>query len=137
MVEKTEAHSTQTKAMALAPRIGLEVTSITRDDVEGIPSTMAEDANSSKLADETSKDSRDWSPLQRIVNSSTMDIEQRSTDTERRKDWTICFVVPIELPREKTRSMTTRETMLIGTGLRSATLGNNGELTLLPQSISR
>ena len=84
-MEKTVAHSTWTKAMALAPRIGLERTSITKDLGEGAPSAFTEDANSSMLADETSKDSRDRSSLQRIVNSSIMDIEQRSTDTERRK----------------------------------------------------
>ncbi|KIM80984.1 hypothetical protein PILCRDRAFT_9027 [Piloderma croceum F 1598] len=74
--------------MALALRIGLERTSITKDLVEGIPSTFTEDVNSSQLADETSMDTRDWSSL--ITSKSknfgqsdnSMDIEQSLKDTE-------------------------------------------------------
>ncbi|KIM71964.1 hypothetical protein PILCRDRAFT_16567 [Piloderma croceum F 1598] len=80
--------SEKTKAMALALHIGLKRTSITKDLVEGIPSTFTEDANSSQLADETSMDTRDWSSL--ITSKSknfgqsdnSMDIEQSLKDTE-------------------------------------------------------
>ncbi|KIM72296.1 hypothetical protein PILCRDRAFT_16270 [Piloderma croceum F 1598] len=83
-----ELPSEKTKAMALALRIGLERTSITKDLVEGIPSTYTEDANSLQLADETSKDTRDWSslPMSKSKNfgqsNNSMDIEQSSKDTE-------------------------------------------------------
>ncbi|KIM81540.1 hypothetical protein PILCRDRAFT_8599, partial [Piloderma croceum F 1598] len=81
--------SEKTKAMALALHIGLERTSITKDLVEGIPSTFTEDANSSQLADETSMDTRDWSSLttSKLKNfgqsDNSMDIEQSLKDTER------------------------------------------------------
>ncbi|KIM75175.1 hypothetical protein PILCRDRAFT_13859 [Piloderma croceum F 1598] len=83
-----ELPSEKTKAMALALRIGLERTSITKDLVEGIPSTFTEDANSSQLASETSKDTRDWSSLtmSKLKNfgqsDNSMDIEQSSKDTK-------------------------------------------------------
>jgi len=81
---ENRGHSNLTKAMALALHIGLERTSITKDLGEGIPSTSTEGTNSSQLADEASKDTRNQSPLEE-KSISSMDIEQCSKDTKQRR----------------------------------------------------